>query len=53
MVEGAVKQYQACLCDPGLSWSRPGNEHIIRIRTAILGGHFAGVWEKINNSPRC
>jgi hypothetical protein len=51
MVEGGAKQYQARLCGPGMCWSRPGAEHIIPIRTAILSGRFADVWRKIYNSP--
>ena len=51
MVEGAAKQYQARLCGPGMRWSRPGAQHIIPIRTAILSGRFSDVWQKVYNSP--
>jgi hypothetical protein len=51
MVEGGAKQYQARLCGPGMRWSRPGAEHIIPIRTAILSGRFADLWQKVYNSP--
>ncbi|HEX8992087.1 MAG TPA: hypothetical protein VF784_10460 [Anaerolineales bacterium] len=51
MVEGAAKQYQARLCGPGMRWSRAGAEHLIPIRTAILSGRFADVWQQVYNSP--
>jgi hypothetical protein len=51
MAEGAAKQYQARLCGPGMRWSRPGAERIIPVRTAVLSGRFADVWQKIYNSP--
>jgi hypothetical protein len=51
MVEGGAKQYQARLCGPGMRWSRPHLEKLIPIRTAILSGRFAEVWQKVYNSP--
>jgi hypothetical protein len=51
MVEGAAKQLQARLCGPGMRWSRPGAEHLIPVRTAILSGRFADVWRQVYNSP--
>jgi hypothetical protein len=51
MVEGGAKQYQARLCGPGMRWSRPGAEHLVPIRTAILSDRFADVWRKVYNSP--
>lgn len=51
MVEGGAKQYQARLCGPGMRWSRPGAEHLIPIRTAILSDRFADVWRKVYNAP--
>ena len=51
MVEGGAKQYQARLCGPGMRWSRTGVEHLIPVRTAILSGRFAEVWQKVYNSP--
>lgn len=51
MVEGGAKQYQARLCGPGMRWSRAGAQHLIPIRTAILSGRFADVWQRVYNSP--
>lgn len=51
MVEGGAKQYQARLCGPGMRWSRPGAEHMIPIRTAILSERFQEGWHRVYNSP--
>jgi hypothetical protein len=51
MVEGGAKQYQARLCGPGMRWSRPGAQQLIPIRTAILSGRFADLWQEVYNSP--
>jgi hypothetical protein len=51
MVEGGAKLYQARLCGPGMRWSRPGAEHMIPIRSAILSGRFADLWRQVYNSP--
>lgn len=51
MVEGGAKQYQARMCGPGMRWSRPGAEHMIPIRTAILSERFPNVWRQVYNSP--
>ena len=51
-VEGGAKQYQARLCGAGMRWSRPRVEQLIPIRTAILSGRFADVWQKVYNSPQ-
>jgi hypothetical protein len=51
MVEGGAKEYQARLCGSGMRWSRPHVEKLIPIRTAILSGRFAEVWQRVYNSP--
>ena len=53
MVESAGKQFKMRFDGPGMRWSRPGAEHIVPIRTAILSGRFADAWRKIYNSPPC
>jgi hypothetical protein len=50
MIEGGAKQYQAHLCSPGMRCRRPRVEQLIPIRTAILSGRFADVWQKVHNS---
>lgn len=51
MVEGGAKQYQARLCGPGMRWNRAHVENLIPVRSAILSGRFAEVWNKVYNSP--
>ncbi len=51
MIEGGAKQYQARLCGPGMRWRRQPLEKLVPIRTAILSGRFADVWQQVYNSP--
>ncbi len=43
-VESEVKQFKHRLDGPGMSWSRPGLDHIILIRAAVLDGSFDARW---------
>jgi hypothetical protein len=45
-VESEVKQFKQRLDGPGMSWSRPGIQHIIRIRAAVLDGSFDARWSQ-------
>jgi hypothetical protein len=45
-VESEVKQFKHRLNGPGMSWSRPGIQHIIRIRAAVLDGSFDSRWSQ-------
>jgi hypothetical protein len=51
MVESGGKQYKARFCGPGMRWSRPGAEHLLPIRTAILSHRFDQRWHSVYNSP--
>jgi hypothetical protein len=44
MVESAAKQYKACLCGPGMRWSRKGAVRLLPVRTAILSSSFDKMW---------
>ncbi len=43
-LESEVKQFKHHLDGPGMSWSRLGAEHMIRLRAAILDGSFDARW---------
>jgi uncharacterized protein UPF0236 len=45
-VESEVKRFKQRLAGPGMYWSRPGAENMIRIRTAVLDGSFDRRWSK-------
>ena len=45
-VESAVKQFKHRLDGPGMSWSRPGAEHMILLRAAVLDGSFDARWSQ-------
>ncbi len=45
-VESEVKQFKHRLDGPGMSWSRPGVEHMILIRAAVLDGSFDSRWSQ-------
>jgi hypothetical protein len=51
MVESGCKQYRARFNGAGMRWSRPGAEHLIPIRTAILSGRFDERWACVSKSP--
>jgi hypothetical protein len=45
-VESEVKQFKHRLDGPGMTWSRPGAEHMIRLRAAVLDGTFDARWSQ-------
>jgi hypothetical protein len=45
-VESEVKQFKHRLDGPGMTWSRPGVEHMIRLRAAVLDGSFDARWSQ-------
>jgi len=45
-VESEVKQFKHRLDGPGMTWSRPGVEHMILIRAAVLDGSFDARWSQ-------
>lgn len=51
MIESGAKQYQARFKGPGMQWSRPGAEHLLPIRTAILSDRFEAAWRTAHNLP--
>jgi hypothetical protein len=51
MVESGCKQYRARFNGAGMRWSRPGVEHLIPIRTAILSRRFDQRWTCVSKSP--
>jgi hypothetical protein len=46
-VESEVKQFKHRLAGPGMSWSRQGIQHLIRIRAAVLDGSFDSCWSQV------
>lgn len=51
MVESAGKQFKARFGGPGMRWSRPGAEHLIPVRAAVLSRRFEELWRTAYNSP--
>lgn len=50
-VESAAKQIQQRLGGPGMMWSRPGAEHMLPIRTAIMSNRFDELWYTAYHPP--
>jgi len=51
MVESGCKQFKHRFAGPGMRWSRPGAEHLIPIRAAVMSKRFDAVWNHAFNSP--
>ena len=51
MVESACKQFRARLAGSGMRWSRPGLEHLLPIRAAIMSQRFDELWHKAYHLP--
>jgi hypothetical protein len=45
-VESEVKQFKHRLSGPGMCWSRPGAQHMILIRAAVLDRSFDARWSQ-------
>ena len=43
-VESGIKQIKGRLTGPGMRWSRSGAEHMLVIRSAVLGDTFDALW---------
>jgi hypothetical protein len=50
-VESAAKQFKARFTGPGMQWSRPGLQHLIPIRAAVLSHSFDSLWLSVFSSP--
>ena len=51
MVESGCKQFKARFDGPGMRWSRPGAEHLLPIRAAVMSGCFDATWDQIYHLP--
>jgi hypothetical protein len=51
MVESGAKQFKSRFCGPGMRWSRPGAEHLLPIRAAVLSRRFDDLWAAARNLP--
>ncbi len=51
MVESGCKQFRTRFAGVGMRWSRPGAEHLIPVRTAILSNRFDEEWRAVYKSP--
>jgi len=51
MVESGCKQIRARFAGAGMRWSRPGAEHMIPIRTALLSERFEEMWREVYKPP--
>jgi len=50
-VESGCKQFKHRFAGPGMRWSRPGAEHLIPIRAAVMSHRFDAIWNHTFNSP--
>ena len=44
-VESEVKQFKARMTGAGMRWSRPGADHMLLVRAAVLDGSFDRRWD--------
>lgn len=54
VIESGAKQFKARVTGPGMRWSRPGAEHMLPLRAAVLSGtrRFDELWSRAyGNSP--
>jgi hypothetical protein len=51
MVESGAKQFKSRFCGPGMRWSRPGAQHLLPIRAAVLSRRFDDLWAAAKNLP--
>lgn len=52
MVESGCKQFRDRLTGAGMRWSRPGVEHLLPIRAAILSRRFDDLWRSLLAVPQ-
>ena len=51
LAESGCKQFRARFTGPGMRWSRPGAEHLLPIRTAIMSHRFDAFWSALQAAP--
>jgi hypothetical protein len=51
VVESGGNLFQARLCGAGMRWSRPGVEHLIPVKAAILSRRFDELWHLAYTAP--
>ena len=51
MVESGCKQFRARFAGAGMRWSRPGAEHLIPVRAALLSDRFDEMWTAVYKLP--
>jgi hypothetical protein len=51
MVESGCKRFRHRFTGSGMRWSRPGIEHLLPVRAAILSARFEHAWSRAYTSP--
>jgi len=51
LAESGCKQFRARFAGPGMRWSRPGAEHLLPIRAAIMSHRFDAFWSALQAVP--
>ena len=51
LAECGCKQFRARFTGPGMRWSRPGAEHLLPIRAAIMSHRFDAFWSALQAAP--
>jgi hypothetical protein len=51
LAESGCKQFRARFTGPGMRWSRPGAEHLLPIRAAIMSHRFDDFWSALQAAP--
>jgi hypothetical protein len=51
LAESGCKQFRARFTGPGMRWSRPGAEHLLPVRAAIMSHRFDAFWSAIQAAP--
>ncbi len=51
LAESGCKQFRARFTGPGMRWSRPGAEHLLPVRAAIMSHRFEAFWSALHPAP--
>jgi hypothetical protein len=51
LAECGCKQFRARFAGPGMRWSRPGAEHLLPVRAAIMSHRFDAFWDALQATP--
>ena len=51
LAESGCKQFRARFTGPGMRWSRPGADHLLPIRAAIMSHRFDSFWSALQAAP--